>query len=99
VRAAAVVVLAALTSLGAHLLGVRRLGLPPSGVGPAARATLEAVGLAALFLAANLVLAGLAVALGRSVAGFVSLYAIDDLALAAVSLLQGFLFRWWWGRA
>lgn len=90
------VILVGLTSLAAYLLGARRLGLSRPGLGAATRATLEAVGLGVLFLAANLTLATLAVALARAVTGgFVSVYAIDDLALVAVSLLQGLLFRGW----
>jgi hypothetical protein len=99
VRDLAFIVLVGLTSLAGYLLGTRRLGLSPPGLAGAARATLEAIGMAAGFLLANLGLAALGVALGRTVTGgFVSAYAVDDRTLAAASLLQGFLFRWWWGR-
>ena len=92
----AFVILVGLTSLAAYLLGARRFGLSRPGLRAATRATLEAVGLGVLFLVANLALAALAVALARAVTGgFVPVYAIDDLALVAVSLLQGFFFRWW----
>lgn len=92
----ALVVLVGLTSLAAYRYGARRLGLSHPGLAAAGRATLEAVGLGVLFFAANLGLAALGVALARAATGgFVSMYAIDDLALASVSLLQGTLFRWW----
>ena len=95
-RDVAFVVLVGLTSGAAYLLGARRLGLSRAGLGTAARATLEAIGLGVLFLAANLGLAAVGVALARALTGaFVSVYTIDDLAIAAVSLLQGILFRWW----
>jgi hypothetical protein len=93
-----VVVLVALTSLGACLVGARRLDPARRALGGAVRATLEAVGLGALFLVANLGLTVLGLALIRGVAGhFVSAYAVDDLALVSASLLQGMVFRWWWG--
>ena len=93
------VALVALTSAAAYLIGARRLGLSRPSLGAAGRAALEAVGLGALFFAANLALSFLAVALIRAATGrFVSVYAIDDLALTAVSLLQGIVFRWWLGR-
>lgn len=98
-RDVALIVLVGLSSLAGYLLGTRRFGLSPPGLAAAAQATLEAIGMAAVFLVANLGLAALGVALGRTVTGgFVSVYAVDDLALVAASLLQGFLFRWWWGR-
>jgi hypothetical protein len=99
VRDVALAVLVGLTSLAAYRLGARRLGLARAGLGGAVRATLEAVGLGVLFLAANLTLAALAIAAARALTGrFVPVYAIDDLAFVAVSLLQGVLFRWWWRR-
>lgn len=98
-RDAVFVLLVVVTSFAAWLLGARRRGLSRAGLGAAARATLETVGLSVLFLAANLALAALAVVLARAVTGrFVSIYAIDDLALVAVSFLQGVCFRWWWDR-
>jgi hypothetical protein len=99
VRDLVFVVLVGLTSLAAWLLGARRRKLSRPGLGAAARATLETVGLGVLFLAGNLALAVLAVVLARALTGrFVSIYAIDDLALVAVSFLQAVCFRWWWDR-
>jgi hypothetical protein len=94
-----VIVLVALTSLVAYLVGIRRLGSPDRGLAGAVAATFEAVGLAVLFLVANLGLTVFALALVRGVAGhFISVYAIDDLTLVSASLLQGVVFRWWWGQ-
>jgi hypothetical protein len=91
--------LVALTSFAAWRLGARHLGLSRPGLAAAGRATLETVGLGVLFLVANLTLAAVAVALARAATGrFVSVYAIDDLALGAVSLVQAVLFRWWLAR-
>jgi hypothetical protein len=90
-------VLVALTSLAAYLVGTRRLGLPRPGLGIAVQATLEAIGMGVIFLALNLGLGILAIALVRAGRGhFVSAYTIDDLALAMISLFQGIIFRWWW---
>jgi hypothetical protein len=94
-----VIVLVGLTLLAACLVGTRRFGLSRASLGAAARATLEAIGMAAVFLVANVGLAALAVALVRGgTRHFISVYSVDDFALGAASLLQGFLFRWWWGR-
>ena len=94
-----VIALVGLTSLAAYLAGTRAFGLPRPALAGAARATLEAIGMAAVFLVANLGLAALAIGLVRGGAGhFISVYAVDDLAVGGASLLQGFLFRWWWGR-
>jgi hypothetical protein len=99
VRDVAFAVLVGLTSLAAYLLGARRNSVSRPGLGAAVRATLETVGLGVLFLVANLTLAAVAVALARAATGrFVSVYAIDDLALGAVSLVQAVLFRWWLAR-
>ena len=94
-----VVVLIGLTSLGAYLAGTRAFGLPRPALAAAVRATLEAVGMAAVFLVANLGLAVLAIGAVRAGTGhFISVYTVDDLGVAGASLLQGFLFRWWWSR-
>jgi hypothetical protein len=88
-----------LTWVAGYLVGTRRWGLARPELGGALRALLETVGTSAVFLVANLGLAVGVVFMIRAGSGhFVSLYAIDDIALAGASLLQGFLFRWWWGR-
>ena len=88
-----------LTSVAAYLVGTRRCGLARPELASAVRALLETIGISAVFLVANLGLAVVMVFTIRAGSGhFVSVYAIDDGALAGASLLQGFLFRWWWGR-
>jgi hypothetical protein len=87
-----------LTSLAAYLLGTRRAGLSPSGLRAAAAAILETIGLATLLFVANVGLAGLAVLGFRALTGlFVSVYDVDDVTVAAVSLLQALAVRWWRG--
>ena len=87
-----------LSSLAGYFLGARRFGLSRPELAAAVRATVEAIGMAIVFFVANLGLSALAIVLARTVTGrFVSAYSVDELALAVVSLLQGFFFRWWWG--
>jgi len=88
--------LVALTSLGAFLVGTRRLGLRASGLRRAGHRVLECAGLTVLFLAANLAVGG-AVVLGlRVVEGrFVSVYALNDVTLLGLSALQALAFAWW----
>jgi hypothetical protein len=99
VRGLSLAAILGLTSVVGYLIGARRLGLAGAGLRDAAAAALEAIGLGVLFLAANLALAVLPVLAARAWGGeFVSLYQIDDVTIAAVSLLQGLVFRWWRGR-
>jgi hypothetical protein len=59
-------------------------------------ATLEAIGLGVLFFAANSALTLLPILGGRVLTGtFVSVYQFDQVTIAAVSLLQGIVVRWW----
>jgi hypothetical protein len=93
------ILLVGLTSLGAYLVGARGLGLSRAGLGGALCAMLEAIGMATVFLLANIGLAALGLGLVRGAGGhFISVYSIDDFALVTLSSLQGFVFRWWWGR-
>ena len=88
-----------LTSVAAYLVGTRRCGLARPELASAVRALLETIGISAVFLLANLGLAVVVVFTIRTGSRhFVSAYTIDDIALVVASLLQGFLFRWWWGR-
>ncbi len=85
-----------LTCLGGYLLGTRRLGLSRAGLPGAVAATLETIGLGVLFFAVNLALVVLPLLVARAATNrFVSLYGLDNVTLAAVSLLQGLVFRWW----
>jgi hypothetical protein len=55
---------------------------------------IEAIGLGMLFLAANVMVAWLAIVIGRAVsAEYLAIYVLDDVALLAASLLQGVWFR------
>ncbi len=89
---------AGLTSLAGGL-AMRRSGVAGRGLGAALRDVLELAGFVTLFFLANLAL-GLAIVLGiRSVsAAFISVYWLDDVALVALSLLQGAVFFFWRGR-
>lgn len=95
----ALVAFVGLTSLAGYWLGRRHWGLPGRNLREASRAALETIGLGVVFYAANLALAAVALGLARVLAReFVSAYGIDDVALLGASLLQGLVFRWWWGR-
>jgi hypothetical protein len=86
----------ALTCLAAYLWGTRRAGLSAAGLRAATTATLETIGLCVLFLAANLALALLTILVARPWTDrFVSVYGLDSITIAGVSLLQGLLCRWW----
>jgi hypothetical protein len=88
--------LAGLTSVAAHLLGVRRLGLAPARLGAAVGKMLETMGAALIFLVADLLVAVVLVVALRGVTGtFVSVYVIDDTVWLGLALLQGLIFQWW----
>ena len=84
-----------LTSAGALLVGALLLRLRWTGLRRATGLLLEAVGLVVVFFVANIA-AGTAVIIGLRVAGvFVSVYAMDDLAVALLSAGQAFIFHAW----
>ncbi len=85
---------AGLTSLAGGL-AMRRSG-GAQGLGAALRDVLELAGFITLYFLANLAL-GLAIVLGiRSVsAAFISVYWLNDMALVALSVLQGAVFFFW----
>jgi hypothetical protein len=87
--------LVVLTSLAGYLIGVRS-GRTRRGLRAALGRTLELAGLTVVFLVANLAL-GLAVVLTMRALSmpFVSVYLLDDIALVAVSSIQGVIFGWW----
>ena len=93
-----VVILVVLTSVAGYLVGTRRCGLARPELGSAVPVLLETIGISAVFMVANLGIAVGTIAMIRASGSFVSVYGIDDIALAGASLLQGSLFRWWWGR-
>ena len=86
----------ALTSSGAFVIGTRSLGLNRRALGLAVGEALECVGLAVVFLVVN-VLAGVVLILGlRALTGrFISIYWLNDVSLAVLSLLQALAFHCW----
>lgn len=89
-------VLVALTSIGAYVIGVAGLGLSSRGLRTALGKLLECVGTALCFFLVNIGFAVAVIFLVRSVSGrFVSLYLVDDVMWLALSLLQGLAFLWW----
>lgn len=85
-----------MTSLGAYVLGVKNLGLASSGLRVAVGRMLEYVGVGLVFLMANVGLGALAILITRSATGgFLSVYALNDVALVIISLLQGLAFQFW----
>jgi hypothetical protein len=85
-----------LTCLAGYLLGAHRLGLSRTGLGAAVAAALETIGLGVLFFAGNVALVVLPLLAARAWSGsFVSVYVLDHVTIAAASLLQGLVFRWW----
>lgn len=94
--ALALAAVVALTSLGAYLWGRRRLDLPRAGLGRALAGALEALGLAALFFLANLGLLVIPLLVARGLGSpFVSVYSVDYVAIGAVAIVQGLVFRGW----
>ena len=87
--AAVLLILVALTSLGAYGLGVRALRLSPGTVPGAMRRLLLGVGLALLFLAANAVLGVTAILATRATGRSITPYLISDVMLVILSLIQG----------
>ena len=83
------------TSAAAGLI-VRRAPPPARSLRRAVLLVLELVGLATVFVVGNLVLAAAIVLAIRTLSShFVSIYVLDDLALVALSLLQGAVFFFW----
>jgi hypothetical protein len=93
--ATVLLILVALTSLGAYGLGVRVLRLSPGTLPCAMRRLLLGVGLALLFLAANAVLGMTAILATRATGRFITPYLINDVTLVILSLLQGLVFAHW----
>jgi hypothetical protein len=91
-----VLLLTGFTSLAAYAIGRCLLGLSGMRLWRSFRRSLELLGVAVVFLAVNIV-AGLAIVLAvRSMSRtFVSVYLLNDVAVVAVSVLQGILFGCW----
>ncbi|OGK77854.1 MAG: hypothetical protein A2X52_10120 [Candidatus Rokubacteria bacterium GWC2_70_16] len=90
------IVIVCLTSVGAYLAGTRFVGLRRTHLKEAAVEAVESLGLAAAFLLANLAV-GIALIVGlRTLTGrFISVYVVNDAALAVLSLLQALVFQRW----
>src|SRR5262245_28062151 len=86
----------ALTSSGAFVIGTSSLWLNWPAFGLAVGEPHECVGLAVVFLVVN-VLAGVVLILGlRALTGrFISIYWLNDVSLAVLSLLQALVFHCW----
>jgi len=88
--------LVALTSLAAVLVGRRVLGLDPRRLRAASRRAIETLGAALLFWAANVLLGvTLAVVVRTLGLGFVSVYVNTDFSLGILALMQALLFESW----
>src|SRR3990172_201812 len=94
------VLIVALTSLGAYLAATRFAGLRRADLRGAVMEMLECLGLVVLFFLANFAV-GTALILGlRALTGrFVSVYVVDDATLAVLSLLQALVFHRWRARS
>jgi len=94
--AAVILTLVALTSVGAYLVGVRRHGLPAGALRPAGARVLEGLAWGAVFFAVNLAVGVLGIGVFRAVSGrFVTVYALNDVILVVLSVLQGLWFQAW----
>jgi hypothetical protein len=92
-------VLVGLTSVAAYVLGTRVLGRSPKGLRAALCYIIESAGFAAAFLVLNLVVGFVIVRVLPGLTGWaMSVYALQDSTLVALSALQGFTFRWWLDR-
>ena len=91
-----VLVLVALTSAAAYLVGAKGWGLSRSGLRPAVGRMLEYVGVTLLFFVVNLAIGVIGILVVRVLTRHVlSLYLADNVALLVVSLLQGLVFQSW----
>ena len=90
------IVIVALTSLGAYVIAMRGMGLRSPELRGAVLETLDYLGLAVIFLVGNFAL-GLVVILGlRALTHrFVTVYTLNDATLAVLSLLQALVLHCW----
>ena len=79
----------------ACVIGVYLLRLPGRGLRRALGLTLEIVGFGVAFFTLNVVITTATALMLRRVAGFVSLYASNDIVVLLFSLLQGAVFATW----
>lgn len=88
--------LTAVTSLGAVLVGVRGFNLSQGRLRAAGQCALELVGASVVFFVINVVV-GLPVILAvrAFTSQFLSVYLLNDLMLVVLSALQGIVFCCW----
>jgi len=92
-------VVVAVTSVGACAVGVRRLGLRADRLRTAVASMCQLAGVAIVFLALNVALGLAAVFLARGVLGvFVSVYVLNDAYLPLLSVIQAVIFESWRGQ-
>lgn len=84
------------TSLVALALGARALALPLPAVGGAVTRALECLGLTLAFLAANAALGATVLWTLQRLGAAVTVHAVSDVTLVALSAFQAVVFRWWW---
>ncbi len=90
------VIVAAITSVGSYLLGVRWRGRSPRSLRAALGQLLQCLGAVAVFALINLTLAAvLIVGVRTFTPWFVSLYLLDDVVWLIVSVLQGIAWSLW----
>ena len=90
----------AATTVGAYLVARKWLGLPLGRLGQAVRRTLEGVGMSLVFLVLNLTAGAVTILIIRAVTGhFLSIYALSDVTIGILSLVQGLIFQAWRGVA
>ena len=91
-----ILVLVALTSLGAILLEARRQPRPFVSLRAAAARALEAAGLTVVFFLANVATGALLTMAARGLkVTFISIYLSTDVTLIVLSLLQALVYQRW----
>ena len=91
-----ILVVAALTSVGAFIFGIVRLRFSRSRLWLALGKTCECLGLTLVFCVLNLAVAMFAIFATRLLSGrFVSLYLASDTTFVMLSLLQALTFQAW----
>jgi hypothetical protein len=90
------ILIAALTSMGAFFVATRRIGLNRAALWGTVTEALNYLGLAVLFLVCNLVVGvALIIAFRTLTRQFVSVYVLNDITLPFLSLLQALVLHSW----
>jgi hypothetical protein len=89
-------IVVALTSVAACVVGVRSLGLRPVRLGAAVLGLCQLAGVALVFLVLNAAVGLTVVLVARGILGvFLSVYLLDDVYLPLLSLIQAVIFESW----